>query len=278
MQHRASPLGSGDLIAAKIGTRAKGASIRFLRRAYEYFVFYGSFAVFGISSLSWSLLAALLHLLLPRKLGEPLGQFMIMAGFRYFIGVMKMSGIIECDLAALDVLRRDTPVVIAPNHPSLLDAVLVISRLPRVVCIAKADVLDNWFLGGGARLAGFIRNDAPITLIKRAAQRVGAGHHLLIFPEGTRTVREPVNRFKGGFALIAKKAGAPVQAVFIESNSRFLGKAWPFFKKPEFPLVYRVRLGRRFEVGTDVQAFVTELERYYREELGIMKRLGSAPL
>ncbi len=277
MQHRAPSLGSGDLIAAKMGMRPKGALIGFLRRAYEYFVFYGSLAVFGISSLLWSLLAALLHPLLPRRLGESLGQFMIMAGFRYFIGVMKMSGIIECDLAALDVLRRDTPVVIAPNHPSLLDAVLVISRLPNVVCIAKADVLDNWFLGGGARLAGFIRNDAPITLIKRAAQQVGAGHHLLIFPEGTRTAREPVNRFKGGFALIAKQAGASVQAVFIETNSRFLGKAWPFFKKPEFPLVYRVRLGRRFEVGTDVQAFVTELERHYRQELGTMKRSESAP-
>jgi 1-acyl-sn-glycerol-3-phosphate acyltransferase len=235
--------------------------------AYEYFVFYGSLAVFGISSLLWSLPAAVLYPLLPRRIGEPLGQFMIMAGFRYFVKVMKISGIIRCDLGALDALRADKSLVIAPNHPSLLDAVLVISRLPRVVCIMKPTIWDNLFLGGGARLAGFIRNDASVSLIKHAAEQVRAGHHLLVFPEGTRTIRPPVNPFKGGFALIARRAGAPVQTVFIETNTAFLGKSWPLFKKPDFPLVFRARLGQRFDVGDDVHDFTHELEKYFVEEI-----------
>jgi 1-acyl-sn-glycerol-3-phosphate acyltransferase len=242
--------------------------VNLLRLPYEYFVFYGSLAVFGVSSLLWSLPASLLYLLLSRRLGAPLGQFMIMAGFRYFVGVMKLSGIIKCDLSALDALRGETSLIIAPNHPSLLDAVLVISRLPRVVCIMKAKIWDNLFLGGGARLAGYIRSDTPVNMVRLAAQEVRAGHQLLVFPEGTRTVEKPVNDFKGGFALIAKKAGAPVQTVFLESNSPFLGKGWSVFKRPKFPLVYRARLGRRFDVGDDVQAFVTQLQIYYREVLG----------
>jgi 1-acyl-sn-glycerol-3-phosphate acyltransferase len=243
-----------------------------VRSVYEYVVFYGSLVAFGAISLFWSLPAALLYPVLPRRLGERVSQFMIMAGFRHFVAVMKISGIIRCDLAALDALRADTSLIIAPNHPSLLDAVLVISRLPRVVCIMKPAIWDNPFLGGGARLAGFIRNDASIGLVKQAVERVRAGHHLLIFPEGTRTARPPVNPFKGGFALIAKRAGAPVQTVFIETNSAFLGKSWPFFKKPDFPLVYRVRLGRRFEVGDDVRAFTRELEQYFADEIAAARR------
>jgi hypothetical protein len=46
-----------------------------------------------------------------------------------------------------------------------------------------------------------------------------------------------------------------------------LGKGWPLWKKPVFPLVYRVRLGRRFEVKGDVKVMVADLERYYREML-----------
>lgn len=255
--------------------RIKRRAMRWLRPAYECFVFYGVLAVFGISSLLWSLPAGLLYRVLPRHLGEPLGQFMIMVGFRYFVWVMTISGIIKCDLTALDVLRRDASIIISPNHPSLLDAVLVISRLPRVLCIMKPDIWDNPFLGGGARLAGFIRNDARAKLIKLSAQRVRDGNHLLIFPEGTRTTRKPVNDFKGGFALIAKRAGAPVQTVFIETNSPFLGKGWPVFKKPGFPLRYRIRLGQRFDVPNDVQPFIAELERYYRRELG---EGGSQPI
>jgi 1-acyl-sn-glycerol-3-phosphate acyltransferase len=238
-----------------------------LRALYEWAVFYGLLALFGLSSLVWSLPAALLHRILPRRLGEPLGQFMMMAGFRYFVGAMRATGLIKCDLGALDLLRKSPSLVLAPNHPSLLDAVLVISRLPRVVGAAKAEIWDNPCLGGGARLAGFIRNDSPARLIRQAAQQLAAGRHFLIFPEGTRSAAAPVGEFKGGFALIARKAGVPVQTIFIESNSPFLGKGWPLLKKPAFPLVYRARLGRRFSVSEPVHEFVATLHDYYRQEL-----------
>lgn len=234
---------------------------------YEYLVFYGLLAVFGITSLLWSCPAALLYHFVPRRLGEPLGKFMIMAGFRYFVNVMTMTGIIRCELTDLDRLRRDGPLIIAPNHPTLLDAVLIISRLQDVTCIMKPAILNNPLLGGGARLAGYLRNDSPTKLIKQSSEKLRAGHTLLIFPEGTRTAGGRLNRFKGGFALVAKKAAAPIQTVFIETNSPFLGKGWPLFKKPAFPLFYRVRLGERFEANDDLQSFITRLEGYYRQEL-----------
>ncbi len=80
-----------------------------------------------------------------------------------------------------------------------------------------------------------------------------------------------MNAFKGGFALMAQRAGVPVQTVFIESPSRYLAKGWPLFRKPQFPLVYRARLGRRFEVAADVHAFVAELEQYFRRELDAVR-------
>jgi 1-acyl-sn-glycerol-3-phosphate acyltransferase len=190
-----------------------------------------------------------------------------MAGFRGFIAAMQAMGIFRCDLTALDALRDAGALIVAPNHPALLDAVLVISRLPRVVCITKASLWDNWFLGGGIRLAGYIRNDTPLTLVKQARRELRAGHHLLIFPEGTRTVAPPVNAFKAGFLLIARQAGVPVQTVFIEGESRYLTKGWSLFRKPDLPLVYRARLGRRFEVPRDLHGFNAELERYFRTEL-----------
>lgn len=243
-----------------------------LRRGYEVAVFYGLLTVFGLSSLLWSVPAALLHAVLPRRLGEPLGQFMIMAGFRYFVAAMRLTRIIDCDLSSLDALRRSEPMVIAPNHPSLLDAVLVISRLPRVVCAAKSDIWDNVFLGAGVRLAGYVRNDSSAALIRQAAKRLRTGRHFLIFPEGTRSGAAPIGDLKGGFALIARQAGAPVQTVFIESNSPFLGKGWPLFRRPAFPLVYRVRLGRRMTVSHDIHGFVDELHAYFQQELGSGER------
>jgi 1-acyl-sn-glycerol-3-phosphate acyltransferase len=242
------------------------------RALYEHAVFYGLLALFGLTSLLWSVPAAVLYRLLPRRLGEPLGQFMIMTLSRFFVAAMRATGIIECNLDELDALRHGPAVVIAPNHPSLLDAVLVMSRLPHVACAAKAEIWDNIMLGGAARLAGFIRNDSPARLIRQAARQLRSGRHFLIFPEGTRSAGEPVGDFKGGFALIAKKSGAPVQAVLIDSNSPFLGKGWPLLRKPHFPLVYRARLGRRFHADGDTHTFVRMLRDYYGQELGAAPR------
>jgi 1-acyl-sn-glycerol-3-phosphate acyltransferase len=238
-----------------------------LRRIGDPLLFWSGLVLFGLSCLAWSLPAGLLNLVLPHRMRAPLGQFMIMAGFRCYLATMEAVGVFRCDLRALDALRDEGALIIAPNHHSLLDAVLVISRLPRVVCITKASLWDNWFLGGSMRLASYIRNDAPVKLIKLALKELHANRQLLIFPEGTRTEIPPVGPFKGGFALMAQKAGVPVQTVFIESSSRYLTKGWPLFHRPEFPLVYHARLGQRFDVGRDVHEFVADLERYFHREL-----------
>ncbi|HEY0720071.1 MAG TPA: lysophospholipid acyltransferase family protein [Gammaproteobacteria bacterium] len=240
-----------------------------LRRLYEYFVLYAGLILFAVICLVWSLLATLLGPILPERIGAPLGQFAIMAGFRLYLDILRLSGIVKLDLSALDVLRDEQALIIAPNHPSMIDVVLIASRLPRLVCIMKASIWDNLLLGGGARLAGYIRNDAPVNMVRLAAEAVRKGTPLLIFPEGTRTVTPPVNEFKAGYGLIAKKAGAPIQSVFIDTNCRFLGKGWPLFKLPEFPLHYRVVLGKRFEAAEDVKSLIGEMESYYRQHPSI---------
>ena len=237
------------------------------RLGYEYAVLYGGLVLFAAPLLVWSTLAAVVRLVLPRRMGAALGRWVVMLMFRGFLRALTLSGLVKLDLDALDGLRNERALIIAPNHPSLLDVVLMVSRLPHAVCIMKAELQGNVVLSGGANLAGYIRNDSPVAMVRLASQVVRAGGQLLIFPEGTRTTRIPVNSFKGGFALIAKTAGVPVQTIFIETNSPFLSKGWALFRKPDFPLIYRARLGRRFALDGAVKPFVADLEAYYREAL-----------
>lgn len=243
-----------------------------LLESYYSLAFYFCVLVFGLSCLVWSLPAALLYRLLPRRWGEPLGQFGIMAGFRWALFVMRTTGVLRDDLSALDQLRRQDGLVIAPNHPTMMDAVLLISRLPRAVCITKATLWDNLFLGGGIRLAAYIRNDAPLPMIRRAGLAVQGGRHLLIFPEGSRTTTAPVDAFHRSFAVIARATRAPVQTVLIEADSPYLAKGWPLLRRPPLPLVFRIRLGERFDPSGDPDEFVARLERYFRAELSAAAR------
>jgi 1-acyl-sn-glycerol-3-phosphate acyltransferase len=242
-----------------------------LTALYFRAAFYFCLAVFGISCLVWSLPASLAYPLLPRGSarwrGQRVGQRGICYGFRWALWVMRMTGVLRADLQVLDALRGEPGLVIAANHPTMLDAVLLISRLPRVVCITKAALWDSPFLGGGIRLAGYVRNDAPLAMIRDAAEALRKGSQLMIFPEGSRTTTPPVDPMHRSFAVMAKAAGAPVQTVLIEADNPYLSKSWPLLRPPVLPLVFRVRLGQRFEVGADPQAFVERLEAYFRAEL-----------
>jgi 1-acyl-sn-glycerol-3-phosphate acyltransferase len=131
----------------------------------------------------------------------------------------------------------------------------------------KAALMDNLLLGAGARLARYIPNGAPLALIRRARAELRAGAHLLIFPEGTRTTTFPIGPCTAGAGLIAGRAKTPVQALLIEGSSPYLGKAWPLFRRPDLPLRFSVRPGRRFAPPTDAAAFSLELEAYFRCEL-----------
>ncbi len=234
---------------------------------YQTAAFYFVLATFGIVFLGWNLPATVLHWVLPRERSVRVGQYVIMRAFRGLLALMRIAGLARFDLEALDALRDQPGLVIAPNHPTLLDALLVTSRLPRIVCITKASLWDNPALGAGARLAGYIRNDAPFPLLRHATSAIRGGSHLLIFPEGTRTRCWPVGAFKPGFALMARRAGAPVQTVILHASSPYISKGWPLWRRPRFPLVYRARLGQRFTVDGPAARFSDTLEAYFKAEL-----------
>lgn len=104
-------------------------------------------------------------------------------------------------------------------------------------------------------------------MVREAIAELGRGGVVLLFPEGTRTVRRPVNPLCKSVGVVARQAHVPVQTPLIETDSGFLGKDCPLWARPSLPIGHRVRLGRRFDAPQDPAAFQQELERSFRSEL-----------
>ena len=225
------------------------------------------YLLLAVICLAISLLALLMRIMLPGKQRKRLGRQLISASARAYLRLLELMGACRFDLAGLDALRDAPPMVIAPNHPSLLDAVMILSALPGGTCIMKADIVNSLLFGAAARVAGYIRNTPLRAMVQSAIEDLGQGGHVLLFPEGTRTIRFPVGSLQGTTGLIAKHAGVPVQTVLIETDSGFLGKGWSLLWTPRMPITYRVRLGKRFDAPSHTAQFVVELEQYFQSEL-----------
>ena len=227
--------------------------------------------VIGLGSLAaiclaWLPLAMLLHPVLPKATGQRVGRFCISQGMRLYLRILSLISF-RFDLAELDQLRDAGPLIIAANHPSLLDVVMITSRLPNVFCVMKSSLMNNPLLGSAARLAGYVRNDGAFAMILNSRRTLANGSQLVVFPEGSRTQHFPVDPLMPSFAVIAQRSHTPVQTVFLEFSTPYLGKAWPLFRPPTLPLYCRARLGKRFPPPANAQAFSQELHAYFSREI-----------
>jgi 1-acyl-sn-glycerol-3-phosphate acyltransferase len=217
----------------------------------------------ALMSVACNLLALLLYPLLPPAAGRRFGRAMIARAYATFWAAASASGLLRLQAGVLEALRSEPGLIVVANHPSMLDAMVLAARLPLAACIMKASLMRNPLLGPGARLARYIPNDSAHAMVQRAVRDLRDGGQLLLFPEGTRTTRAPVNPFSASCTLIARRARAPIQAVFIDTDSPYLGKGWPLWRLPPLPICFSVRLGRRFEPAADHRALLAEIEAHY---------------
>jgi 1-acyl-sn-glycerol-3-phosphate acyltransferase len=238
-----------------------------IKRWVHCTLFYVLLLHLGAMSLTWCLVSLLLYPLLPRAHGTVLGRAAISSVYRGFWTCTQWLGLMRIDYTALDALSSDEGLIIAANHPSMADAMLIVARVPKGICIMRTSLMRNPFLGAGARLARYIRNEPPHGMIRSCVANLQAGGQLVLFPEGTRTVAEPINPFRPGMTLIAHMAQVPIQCVFIRTPSRYLAKDWPIWRAPDFPVAFDVQLGQRFAPEEDHVGLLRRIESYFSREL-----------
>jgi 1-acyl-sn-glycerol-3-phosphate acyltransferase len=178
--------------------------------------------------------------------GRELGQTVLKIFFRGFVGLLKELGVIECDYVGFDRLRAQAgPMIIAPNHPALWDAVVVVAEVETSSCVMKASLLRNPLLYCGSTAAGFISNEPSHKMIRHCIERLKGNERLVFFPEGTRTRPEIdcMNPLPAGLAVIAKNSGAPVWPIFIQTSSPYLSKGWSIWRLPPKKIRLRLTVG-----------------------------------
>lgn len=128
------------------------------------------------------------------------------------------------------------PCVVVANHPSLLDFIYFLKDFPNAICLYKSQSLDNPVLSTFVQVAGYIEgmdgtSGASKRIIASCMERISEGHHVALFPEGSRSPgAKQLLRFRSTGFHAALKSGVAVQPVAIYCKPLFLGKNQPWIE------------------------------------------------
>ena len=203
---------------------------------------------------------ALIRLILLMLVAQPIARFMTGA-----------------DLIGREHLPRRGPAIIAANHNSHVDTLLLLTIFPpRLMRLLRPAAAADYFLKDPF-LAWFSQKLVGIVPVERVLAGTGAdvlapmrealaeGAIVILFPEGTRGPgTDEMGEFKGGIARLAEAfPHAPVIPIWIEGAGRVLPKG-SFLP---VPMNCTVLVGEPMTPPGDRAAFMAEL----RERLLALK-------
>jgi acyl-[acyl-carrier-protein]-phospholipid O-acyltransferase / long-chain-fatty-acid--[acyl-carrier-protein] ligase len=118
-------------------------------------------------------------------------------------------------------LPDEGPALLAPNHVTWLDGLLLVAVCPRPVrLIVSRDVIENAWMRGLARIMGvipiWVSPKAVKSAIDAAREALNNGELVCIFPEGRISHSGQLQTFKPGVLEILKGADAAVVPVYLD--------------------------------------------------------------
>lgn len=193
------------------------------------------FLAYGLLALAFAPLLAL-----PFFGGAPLRR-LIRFFYRALVRCARATALfrVEIDDAARAALANARGCVIAMNHVSLIDIVVLLAHLPDSTAIAKPDVMRNPALRTVAKKMFIVNDGDTASLMESAMRFLADGVNVVVFPQGTRGGKT----LHRGAARLAIAAQRPLLPVRIDYTPVVLAKSQPWWYAGERTV--RIRLATR---------------------------------
>lgn len=152
---------------------------------------------------------------LGRQRGKRTYHFLIHHFVRSLAGIMAN---VDIKIHGKSKIDWSQPSIVIANHSSFLDILLCIMLHPKVILMTNEWVWRSPVFGIIVRWADYfpaINN--PLADLSHLEEKMEQGYHLVIFPEGTRTVVGcKIKRFHKGAFYLAEKLNLPIHYLFIQ--------------------------------------------------------------
>ena len=174
----------------------------------------------------------------------------------------------------LEKLNPDEKFIVACNHASNLDPVLIGCFFPRrLQYFAKEELFTNKIFGACLKALGAMpvsreNNTSAAGALRAFMKLYQDGSDVLIFPEGGRTLDGKLQPLEGGVALVASHEKAPILPAFIHGSFKAMPPGSALIK----PVKIYVTFGKPLRFSDEIykskdgrQIIMNELNNAFKE-------------
>jgi 1-acyl-sn-glycerol-3-phosphate acyltransferase len=138
-----------------------------------------------------------------------------------------LSPLWKVKITGLENVNRKKAYVMACNHQSLLDALVIFLTFFHFKWVTKASMFKFPIIGWNIWLNNYIKIDRVSTgsqrkMLRECARNIQNGSSIMIFPEGTRARNGVLRPFKEGAFLIARQQKTDIVPMVIDDSYKAL--------------------------------------------------------
>lgn len=184
------------------------------------------YAYFGVYMLVMTTIGAVNRFILSRKSVNAADAYIYRTARKMVNHFMKISDS-KAVVRGLENIPEG-PCVFVSNHQAIFDVFLLISNIDKQFgFVAKKEIKSYPFIGFWIKSIHSVFMDRSniregMKAINEGVERIREGYSLIIFPEGTRSLKSEMAPFHKGSMKLAVKAGVPIVPITLDGTYKVL--------------------------------------------------------
>ncbi len=164
--------------------------------------------------------------------------------------------------------------IIIANHSSFLDILAIGMLNKKSIFITNDWVYNSPLFGKILQLAGSLPISKDLnTNIDELKEKIEFGYSIIIFPEGTRSKSNKINRFRKGAFYLAEKLNVDIIPILIHGNHEILSKGKFMINKGEMTLKILNRINNNdLKYGKNYIEKQKKISTYFKKEYGVLRK------
>ncbi|WP_395047324.1 1-acyl-sn-glycerol-3-phosphate acyltransferase [Flavobacterium sp.] len=183
-----------------------------------------SFFYYGFGGFIMSVFSVTILKILPFKTETKMKYFRYVMS-KFMKSVLYTNPFVIKKISNIGNEKFDKPAVIIANHTSFLDILSVGLLSPKIIYLVSDWVYNSPVFGGAVKASGFYPVSEGVDgSLEHLRPKIEEGYSIVVFPEGTRSESNVMNRFHKGAFYIADHFNLDIIPILIHGNSETLPK------------------------------------------------------